>query len=165
MAAERADEQQRQEREAQQRAQQQREAAERLAKIQAEKAAKQQAEQRQREEAERLAKIQAEKAAKQQAEGDYMETMRRGIRLAATKCPDGAGHYYVTGKMPKAKGDYCINVHYQAICPGSRVIVNGVAHNFIGMSGCFGDTYQIDPKPACAVDQVRVEVTDVRPCR
>lgn len=159
LEAERAAEQQRKEREAQQREEQRRKDEQ----AQRERAQEQQR-QREREQAERVAKAQAEKAAVQQAEAAYMTAMRQGIHLVATKCPDGAGHYYVTGKAPNVKGSYCIDVYYQAVCPGSRVRINGMAHNFVGMSGCFGDTYQIDPKPACPVDQVSIEVTDVRQC-
>jgi hypothetical protein len=161
--AERAAEQQRREREAQQREEQRRK-DEQAQRERAQEQERQRQREREREQAERVAKAQAEKAAAQQAEAAYMSAMRQGIRLAATKCPDGAGHYYVTGKAPNVKGSYCIDVYYQAVCPGSRVRINGMAHNFVGMSGCFGDTYQIDPKPACPVDQVSIEVTDVRQC-
>lgn len=118
-----------------------------------------------KEKADRLAAEQAQKAAEQQAQKAYLATLVQGIRLVATKCPDGAGHYYATGTMPKVKneGVSCIDVHYEASCPGSRQTVSGVAKNFVGMSGCFGDTYQVEPKPACEVKEVRIRVTDVRP--
>lgn len=117
-----------------------------------------------KEKADQLAAQQAEKAAEQQAQRDYLNSMRQGIRLVATKCPDGAGHYYATGSMPRIKHVLsCIDVYYRAYCPGSGVSSNGVAKNFIGDSGCFGDTYQIEPKPACPAEQVRIEVADVQP--
>jgi acyl transferase domain-containing protein len=104
-------------------------------------------------------------AAEQQEKSTYLTAMRNGIRLVATKCPDGEGHYYATGVLPKVKprGDMCIDVHYEASCADGRATVSGVADNFIGMSGCFGDTYKISPKPACAVEQVRIRVTSVTP--
>lgn len=117
------------------------------------------------EERRRIAAANAEKAAAQRAEAEYFTSMRQGIRLVATKCPDNAGHYYATGILPKVKSkvDLCIDVSYEASCPGDRNVVTGVAKNFIGMSGCFGDTYQIDPKPECSVKEVRIRVTDVLP--
>ncbi len=109
------------------------------------------------------------KAAKEQQERDeqdrqesYLNAMRSGIRLSATTCPDGVGHHYVNGTRPKIKGNYCIDVYYQASCAGSRTTSTGVATNFIGLDDCFGDTYQINPKPACQAELVRVVVTDVR---
>ena len=107
----------------------------------------------------------AEQAAQQQAEQAYLKKVAAGVKLVATKCPDNEGHYYATGSMPKIRPEVvgCIDVHYQAICPGSRIAIEGVAKNFIGMSGCFGDTYQIAPKPACAVKDVPIRVVDVRP--
>jgi hypothetical protein len=39
-----------------------------------------------------------------------------------------------------------------------------LAHNFIGMAGCFGDTYEITPTPGCKVDQVRIEVVEASVC-
>jgi hypothetical protein len=115
--------------------------------------------------AEKLAAQQAEKAAAEKAERAYLAAMVQGVRLVATKCPDGEGHYYATGTRPSIKPEVvsCVDVYYQASCPDGRVQIRGVAKNFIGMSGCFGDTYQIDPKPACAVKDVRIQITDVRP--
>lgn len=156
--AERAAEKQRQEREAQQREEQRRKEEQAQREL-----ARQQQLQRQREEAERLAKKQAEKAAEQQAKNDYLNAMRSGIRLSAIKCLDGEGHYYAVGTMPKIKRALsCIDVHYKAYCPGSAAYSSGVADNFQGVPGCFGDPYKIAPKPACPVEQVRIEVTDVR---
>ena len=168
--AERTAEQQRREREAQQqrdeqrrkdqqaqqeRAQQQEKQRQREAQEKADKLAK--------EKADKLAKEEAEKAAKQQAQKAFLDAMISGIRLVATKCPDNAGHYYATGSMPKTPKGGCIDVYYEASCPSSGQASRGVAKNFIGMSGCFGDTYQIEPKPACSVKEVQIRVTDVRP--
>ena len=111
----------------------------------------------------RLLKEQAEKLAAEQAQKEYLSQMRNSIRLVATKCPDGEGHYYATGSKPKTKGDGCIDVNFEASCPDNRIISTGIAKNFIGMSGCFGDTYQIEPKPACPIGQVKVRVVDVKP--
>lgn len=120
---------------------------------------------RNKEKADKLAAEQTKRTAEEQAGKAYLASLVQGIRLVATKCPDGEGHYYATGNMPKVKHEAvsCIDVYYEASCPGSRQTVTGVAKNFIGMSGCFGDTYQVEPKPACAVKDVRIQVTDVRP--
>jgi hypothetical protein len=105
-----------------------------------------------------------EQEAKDVAQHAYLSEMRQGIRLAATKCPGGEGQHYVIGTKPSMKQEVsCIDVYYRASCPGTWS-TNGVANIFVGASGCFGDTYQIEPKPVCAVEQVRVVVTDVRPC-
>lgn len=118
-----------------------------------------------KEKADREARAVAEKAAAEQAREQYLSAMRQGIQLRATKCPDGEGHYYATGRMPRIKGDYCIDVHFRATCASSHTYSGGVARNFVGHDGCFGDTYQIDPKPPCPVEQVSVRVTDVQSCR
>lgn len=121
---------------------------------------------KEREQAERLAQQEADKAAARKEMMDFHAAMTNGIRLAATKCPDGAGHYYATGTVPRVKepqGGACIDVNYEASCPGQQAI-RGTAKNFIGMSGCFGDTYQIDPKPGCDVKSVRVRVASVQTC-
>jgi hypothetical protein len=97
--------------------------------------------------AEYLQKEAERKAEEAQKKSNYFQALIAGIRLVATKCPDGEGHYYATGVLPKQrpKGDYCVDVSYEAYCPGSAGYPSrGVADNFIGMSGCFGDTYKID---------------------
>lgn len=110
----------------------------------------------------KLAEQQAEKQAREQ----YLKRVASGTRLVATKCPDGEGKYYATGSRPSIKPEVvgCVDVHFRAYCSGSTQYSNVVAHNFIGMSGCFGDTYDINPKPACKVDQVRIEVVEARAC-
>lgn len=108
----------------------------------------------------------ATKLAEQQAKAQYLRSVASGTRLVATKCPDGAGKFYATGTRPNIKPELvaCVDVHYRASCPGSRQHSNGVARNFIGMSGCFGDTYDINPKPDCNVDQVRIDIVEARVC-
>lgn len=117
-----------------------------------------------REKAEREARADEQKAASKRALEQYYETMRQGIRLHAVKCSDDAGHYYATGTRPSVEGFKCISVHYRASCSGGSWYTDGVAGNFNGPSGCYGETYQISPKPPCSVDNVRVRVTDVRGC-
>ena len=110
----------------------------------------------------KLAQLETEKQARVQ----YLQDVTTGTRLVATKCPDGEGKYYATGTRPKIKPEVvgCIDVRFRAYCPGSVQYSEGTAHNFIGMSGCFGDTYDISPKPPCKVDQVRIEVIEAIGC-
>lgn len=118
---------------------------------------------RKQEAADRLAAAQAEKAAEEKARNSYMSSIVTGLRLSAINC---FGSTEVTGSVPKIKGaDYCIDVYYTARCPGDTVGSKGVAKNFIGGKGCYGDTTTVSPKPACKADAVMVEVTDVRLCR
>lgn len=114
----------------------------------------------------RVAKREQEKEIADKNKKDFFTAMKNGIRLVATKCPDGAGHYYATGILPKSrpKGDFCTDVKFEASCPNSIIVSQNNAPNFIGMSGCFGDTYQIDPKPLCDVKQVKIRVIDAMPC-
>lgn len=118
------------------------------------------------EEAERKAEKERKAQAEQWARAQYLQNVTAGTRLVATKCPDGKGNYYATGTRPKIKPEVvgCVDVRYRAYCPGSVNYSEGIAHNFIGMSGCFGDTYDINPKPSCNVDQVRIEVVETRAC-
>ena len=106
----------------------------------------------------------AEQQAQKQASVQYLKSVAAGTRLVATKCPDGEGKYYATGSRPRIKPEVvgCIDVTFRAYCAGSVQYSEGIAHNFIGMAGCFGDTYEISPKPACKVDQVRIEVVEAR---
>jgi hypothetical protein len=57
-----------------------------------------------------------------------------------------------------------VDVRFRAYCPGNRQFSEGLARNFIGMSGCLGDTYEITPTPGCKVDQVRIEVVEASVC-
>jgi hypothetical protein len=106
----------------------------------------------------------AEQQAQKQASAQYLKSVAAGTRLVATKCPDGEGKYYATGSRPRIKPEVvgCVDVTFRAYCAGSVQYSEGIAHNFIGMAGCFGDTYEISPKPACKVDQVRIEVVEAR---
>lgn len=108
----------------------------------------------------------AEQQVEKQARTQYLQSVTAGTRLVATKCPDGEGKYYATGTRPKIKPEVvgCVDVRFRSYCPGSLQYSEGIAHNFIGMAGCFGDTYDISPKPGCKVDQVRIEVVEVRGC-
>ena len=118
-----------------------------------------------REKAERLAQQEAAKAALRKEMLDYHAGMASGIRLAATKCP-GDKRYYVTGTAPSLKeprGAARICVAYEASCP-NQAPIHGTAQNFIGMSGCFGDTYEINPQPRCEVREVQVRVVSVQSC-
>lgn len=112
------------------------------------------------------AKLAKEKAEKQEKE-IYLRNVAAGIRLRATKCPDGQGLYYATGTRPRIKPEVvsCIDVQYRAYCPGSAQYSSGTARNFVGMNGCFGDTYDINPKPPCKVEEVRIEVVGAVSCR
>jgi hypothetical protein len=96
-----------------------------------------------------------------------LETFRGGIRLKATKCPDGEGHYYVIGIRPSVKGfnDTCIDVTYRATCSTNQGPTLGTMHNFVGGGSCFGDTGQISPKPSCEVKDVTVVVDNVTFCK
>jgi hypothetical protein len=108
----------------------------------------------------KLAEQQAEKQAREQ----YLLAMQSGIRLGVKNC---YGQYEVGGTKPKVKPEVvpCIDVHYRARCEGSAVNYDGVHKNFIGFDvGCFGDTATISPKPACPVNQLHVEVVEVRTC-
>jgi hypothetical protein len=120
-----------------------------------------------RKKAEEAAAKLAEQKAKKQAEDQYLKSLAAGSRLVATKCPDGEGKYYATGKRPSIKPDVveCVDLHFRAYCPGNTQYTSGVAHNFIGMAGCFGDTYEISPTPPCKVDQVQLKVIKAVGCK
>jgi hypothetical protein len=129
------------------------------------------AERAERARAEKVATAQATSKAESdvaQARGNYLSQLRSGIRLAARHCPDGEGKYYVVGTRPAIKPEKvsCVNVHYEAFCPGQTKGILGVGKNFTGLStDCyFGDTYAIEPKPACPINEVTIEVRDVRAC-
>lgn len=109
---------------------------------------------------------QQQKAESQEAAAtQYLQNVAAGTKLVATKCPDGEGKYYATGTRPKIKPEVvgCVDVRFRAYCAGSAQYSEGIARNFIGMSGCFGDTYDIDPKPNCKIDQVRIDVVEAMP--
>ena len=110
----------------------------------------------------KLAEQQAEKLERAQ----YLQSIKTGTRLVATMCPGGEGKYYATGTRPRIKPEVvsCVDVRFRAYCPGSVQYSEGLAHIFVGMAGCFGDTYEITPTPGCKVDQVRVEVVEASEC-
>ncbi len=134
-----------------------------------EKAARQAAEQERVRDQERARQQQAAEKrtaeqVKQQTETDYLAALTRGIRLRATKCP-GDSRYFATGKMPSIKREMnCIDVHFRAACPGSAAYSSGVLGTFGTFGGCAGDLAEIEPKPGCLIEQVRVEVTSVTGC-
>jgi hypothetical protein len=103
-----------------------------------------------------------------QARWQYLQMMTSGTRLRARTCPDGEGKYYVVGTRPRPKPEVvsCVDVYFQARCPGMVTGTSGVAKNFTGMAtDCFmGDTVVIDPKPNCKVGDVNVVVKEVRAC-
>lgn len=124
---------------------------------------KQREEKRQQAEATKL----AEQHAAKQASEQYLRNVAAGTRLVATKCPDGEGKYYATGSRPNIRPEVvsCVDVKFRASCPGGREYSDVTAHNFIGMSGCFGDTYEISPKLSCKVDQVHISVLEAQQCQ
>lgn len=122
-----------------------------------------------RREAERLQRErdrQTEQRELDRLKSDYLRAVKDGVRMKAVSC---AGSHYVTGTRPRVKEpahmSSCVDVAVTAWCPGDRTGRALVATNFVGMSGCLGDTYKIEPKPACEAEQMRVVVEDVRPCR
>lgn len=137
---------------------------ERKQAIQKEEARKQaQARKKAEDEAAKIAEQKAEKLASDK----YLKSVAAGTRLVAKTCPDGEGKYYATGKRPHINPEVvsCVDVHYRAYCPGStQPTTTGIAGNFVGVAGCFGDTYEINPKPPCKVDQVRIEVIKAVSC-
>lgn len=122
-----------------------------------------------RREAERV-KLEQERQVKQreqeQQKVDYLSAVKSGTQMKAISC---YGQHYVTGDRPKVKEpagvSSCVDVSVTAWCPGDRVGRPVTATNFVGISGCLGDTYKIEPKPACAAEEMRVIVEDVRSCR
>jgi hypothetical protein len=143
-----------------------REAEEQL-KAQAEALALEQ--QKAREKAEKEARERAEKEAEQQAKNNYLNELKRGTKLFARKCPDGEGKYYVVGLLPKVKPKEvsCVDLYYRASCPGGVVYTDGVGKNFVGIAtDCFmGDSYTIEPKPSCKVEEITMQVLDIKECQ
>ena len=145
-----------------------REEARKAAEAEAKKKAEELATARARDKAEKEARERAEKEAQKRAETDYLRSLRAGARARAQTCPDGEGKYYAVAKLPRLPKDVvsCIDVHFRAACPGSANYSTGVGHNFVDGFSCFGsDTVELSPKPQCKVGDVRVEVTDVTPCK
>lgn len=137
-------------------------AAEKLA---AERAAAEKAASEERK-ARREAEKKAEAEAKARAEQDYLQRLAAGTRMGAKNC---YGEQHVMGAMPniKPKPVACIDMHFRAYCQGSHpsVAYQGVLKNMVSMgTGCFGDTVEIKPKLGCKAEDIRVEVTQARPC-
>ncbi len=124
---------------------------------------------RDRERAELAAKKRQEAQDEANAATEYLAALTRSTRLLARKCPDGEGKYYIVGKKPNIKPETvsCVDVHYRAQCVNSTSFTDGVGNNFVGMgTDCFtGDTYPIEPKPACKVEEVQVTVRSFAACR
>jgi hypothetical protein len=97
---------------------------------------------------------------------DFLRAVAKGSRLRALTCPGGDRKIFATGTRPRPKPEVvpCIDLHYRARCDGSDVIITGVAGNFVGRAGCFGDTYAIEPKPQCNAERVKIEVVEARAC-
>lgn len=109
----------------------------------------------------------SEKAEAERAKQNYLQQLTTGITLRARTCP-GPG-YYIVGIRPKIKPEVvsCVDIRYGTRCPGEARYTEAVGKNFIGIStDCFmGDTYQVQPKPACPADQVEVKVLSVSGCQ
>jgi hypothetical protein len=132
-------------------------------------AAAEEAKRKAEKEREAKAEKEREQQAEKQARAQFLQSVAAGTRLVATKCPDGEGKYYATGTRPRPKPEVvsCVDVRFRAYCPGDRIhFSEGTANNFTGMvAGCFaGDTYEINPKPGCKVNQVRIEVVEALEC-
>jgi hypothetical protein len=123
---------------------------------------------RAKDKADREAAKAKEKADEEAAKVKYLRDLATGTKLMARKCPSGDGSYFVVGLRPRIKPEVvgCVDVHYRARCDGAGVASDGVGKNFTGaFTDCYmGDTYQIEQKPACPVERVRVEVREVRAC-
>ncbi|MDO8767540.1 MAG: hypothetical protein Q7K57_02310 [Burkholderiaceae bacterium] len=124
---------------------------------------------RERERAEQAAKKRQEAQDEARAATDYLAALTRSTRLMARKCPGGEGKYYIVGKKPNIRPEVvsCVDVHYRAQCTNSASFTDGVGDNFVGLgTDCFmGDTYAIEPTPACKVEEVRVTVRSFAACR
>lgn len=123
---------------------------------------------RARKKAEAEAAKKAEQDAEEQARRDYLLALTRGTELKARTCPGGEGQYYVVGLLPKIKPEKvdCVDLHYRARCEGHANYIDGVGKTFLGIAtDCFmGDTYKIEPKPACPLAQLQVTVKEIRAC-
>ncbi|MBX9959315.1 MAG: hypothetical protein K2Y15_04200 [Burkholderiaceae bacterium] len=158
------------ERERQAAQQREQEERQRVAKAAADKAAADRAAAEKAASEERKARREAEKKAeaeaKARAEQDYLQRLAAGTRMGAKNC---YGEQHVMGAMPniKPKTVACIDMHFRAYCQGSHpgVAYQGVLKNMVSMgTGCFGDTVEIKPKLGCKAEDIRVEVTQARPC-
>ena len=123
---------------------------------------------RARKKAEAEAAKKAEQEAEEQAKREYLVALARGTQLKARTCPGGEGQYYVVGLLPKIKPEKvdCVDLHYRARCEGHANYIDGVGKTFLGIAtDCFmGDTYKIEPKPACPLAQLQITVKEIRAC-
>ena len=107
----------------------------------------------------------AEKQAKDEAIQKYLAAMASSTTLKARRCPGG---YYLVGLRPKIRPEAvpCIDVHYRAQCAGSNGFSDGVGKNFIGIAtDCYmGDTFKVEPTPACPAEDVKVTIRAVTTC-
>ncbi len=122
---------------------------------------------REKEKADREAARLAEARAKEDATRKYLSDLRDGARLAARKCPDGEGHYYVVGTLPQIRPApvSCVGLRYRAQCKGGGVSIEGFGRHFSGLgSSCYmADTYKIEGKLSCPVEDVRVQALELTP--
>jgi ankyrin repeat protein len=126
-------------------------------------------EERKQEEARRKTELEEKKRAAEEeskrAWQSYLDQLRNGIRLRATKafCAEGGG-YCAAGSWPKGvswkgSGSGMVNVSFRATCVSKLNWSTGTFYNFVAGGA---DTAPIRPKPDCPIEDVRVEVTDVR---
>jgi hypothetical protein len=115
---------------------------------------------------ERAAREEAQRAETARKVKDYLLAVAKGSRLRTTTCAGGDGKYWVTGTRPRPKPEVvpCIDLHIRARCEGSHGSIPVVAGNFGAGAGCLGDTYAIEPKPACRIEDVRLQVVEARAC-
>ncbi|MBX9960992.1 MAG: hypothetical protein K2Y15_12725 [Burkholderiaceae bacterium] len=108
---------------------------------------------------------QAEQQSQARLEADYLKAIKEGTRMKVISC---YGDHYVSGERPRVKEpagmSSCVNVAVTAWCPGDRSGRPVLARNFVGMAGCFGDTYKIEPRPSCKAEDMRVVVESVQSC-
>ena len=108
---------------------------------------------------------QAEQQNRASLKAEYLQAVKDGTRMKVISC---AGEHHVSGQRPRVKEpagvSSCVDVAATAWCPGDRSGRSVLAKNFVGMGGCFGDTYKIDPQPSCKAEEMRVVVESVQPC-
>lgn len=137
------------------------------AKAEAERKAKAEEDKRQRElaAAERKRQQEEEKAARIKATNDYIQNEATGSRLKAIQC---FGEKHVIGVRPRVKPELaaCMYLTYRFRCPGEqRWTEQETTTNYIGMmGGCYGESYELKPKPSCPVEQIELQPVKGRGC-
>lgn len=113
-----------------------------------------------------VARQQAQRADSARKAKEYLLTVAKGSRVRTLTCAGGGGKYLVTGTRPRPKPEVvpCIDLHIRARCERSPASVSVVAGNFGAGEGCLGDTYAIEPKPSCRIEDVRLQVVEARVC-